>query len=105
MTITDIAKAVSETAKQKIIGIRPGEKIHEQMIGIEDAPHTYEYKDHYKILSAIYNWSSDPDRNKGGIKVNENFKYTSDNNKEWMGIEDLQQWIKANKEKLEKYGK
>ena len=105
MTITDIAKAVSETAKQKIIGIRPGEKIHEQMIGIEDAPHTYEYKNHYKILSAIYNWSSDPERIKGGIKVNENFKYTSDNNKEWMGIEHLQQWIKANKEKLEKYGK
>ena len=100
MTITDIAKAVSETAKQKVIGIRPGEKIHEQMIGIEDAPHTYEYKDHYKILPAIYNWSSDPGRNKGGIKVNENFIYTSDNNKEWMGVEDLQQWIKANKEKI-----
>jgi UDP-N-acetylglucosamine 4,6-dehydratase (inverting) len=100
MNITDIAKAVSETAKQKTIGIRPGEKIHEQMIGLEDAPHTYEYKDHYKILPAIYNWSSDPDRNKGGVKVNENFTYSSETNKEWMSVNDLQQWIEDNRNKI-----
>ena len=102
MTITDIAKAVSETAKQKTIGIRPGEKIHEQMIGLEDALHTYEYKDHYKILPAIYNWSSDPKRNKDGIKVDENFTYSSDQNKEWMNVKDLQQWIDANRAKIGK---
>jgi UDP-N-acetylglucosamine 4,6-dehydratase len=102
MRITDIAKAVSETAKQKTIGIRPGEKIHEQMIGLEDALHTYEYKDHYKILPAIYNWSSDPKRTKDGIKVDENFTYTSDHNKEWMGIDDLQQWIDVNSTKIGK---
>ena len=100
MTIIDIAKAVSGTAKHKIIGIRPGEKIHEQMFGLEDAPHTYEYKDHYKILPAIYNWSSDPERNKGGVKVDENFTYTSDNNKEWMSIDDLKQWIDTNSTKI-----
>ena len=102
MAITDIAKAVSQDAKHKIIGIRPGEKIHEQMIGLEDAPHTYEYDDHYKILPAIYNWSSDPERNKGGIKVNEGFIYTSDKNDEWMSIEDLRQWIGANKGEIGK---
>jgi UDP-N-acetylglucosamine 4,6-dehydratase (inverting) len=102
MTITDIAKAVSETAKHKIIGIRPGEKIHEQMIGLEDAPHTYEYKDHYKILPAIYNWSSDPERNKGGVKVDENFTYSSNSNKEWMSVNDLQQWIGVNSAKIGK---
>jgi len=102
MSITDIAKAVSQDAKHKIIGIRPGEKIHEQMIGLEDAPHTYEYDDHYKILPAIYNWSSDPERNKGGIKVNEGFIYTSDKNDEWMSIEDLRQWIGANKGEIGK---
>ncbi len=102
MIITDIAKAVSETAKHKIIGIRPGEKIHEQMIGLEDAPHTYEYKDHYKILPAIYNWSSDPKRNKGGIKVDDNFTYSSNVNKDWMGIDDLQQWIHTNSAKIGK---
>jgi UDP-N-acetylglucosamine 4,6-dehydratase (inverting) len=102
MNITDIAKAVSETAEQKIIGIRPGEKIHEQMIGLEDAPHTYEYSDHYKILPAIYNWSSDPLRNKGGTIVDENFTYSSDNNKEWMSVGELKEWIDANKSKIGK---
>jgi UDP-N-acetylglucosamine 4,6-dehydratase/5-epimerase len=100
MTITDIASAIDEKAAQKIIGIRPGEKIHEQMIGLEDAPHTYEYDDHYKILPAIYNWSSDPKRIEGGTKVDENFTYSSDQNKEWMSVKDLQQWIKANRENI-----
>ena len=50
MKVVDVAKAVSEDASHNIVGIRPGEKLHEQMIGIEDAPYTYEYKDHYKIL-------------------------------------------------------
>ena len=102
MAITDIAKAVSQDAKHKIIGIRPGEKIHEQMIGLEDAPHTYEYNDHYKILPAIYNWSSDPRRHKGGVKVNENFTYSSDQNDEWMSIEELKQWIESNKGRIGK---
>jgi len=102
MIITDIAKAVSETAKQKIIGIRPGEKIHEQMIGLEDAPHTYEYKDHYKILPSIYNWSSEKWRFKGGVKVNENFIYSSNNNNAWMTVEDLKQWIRSNISKIGK---
>ena len=102
MTIIDIAKAVRKTATHKIIGIRPGEKIHEQMIGLEDAPHTFEYKGHYKILPAIYNLSSDPERNKGGVKVDENFTYTSDNNKEWMSIDDLKQWIDTNSKKIGK---
>ena len=57
-------------------------------------------KYHYKILPAIYNWSSDPKRNEGGTKVDENFTYSSDQNKEWMSVKDLQQWIKANREKI-----
>ncbi|MFZ5589808.1 MAG: UDP-N-acetylglucosamine 4,6-dehydratase (inverting) [Pseudomonadota bacterium] len=99
MTIMDIAKAVAPEAKHKIIGIRPGEKIHEQMIGLEDAPHTYEYADHYKILPAIHNWSSDISRIKGGIKVDEHFTYTSDNNTEWMPVEVLRGWIEVYRSK------
>jgi UDP-N-acetylglucosamine 4,6-dehydratase (inverting) len=102
MKITDIARAVSETAKQKTIGIRPGEKIHEQMIGIEDAPHTYDYSGHYKILPAIYNWSSDPHRIKVGSKVDDNFIYSSDSNKEWMTVDELKNWIETNKQKIGK---
>ena len=96
MTITDIAKAVSPEAEQKIIGIRPGEKLHEQMIGVEDAPHTYEYDEHFKILPAIHNWSKDPKRIKDGKRVPENFNYSSDNNQDWMSANDLSMWIKEN---------
>ena len=53
MNIIDIAKAVSETNEYEIIGIRPGEKLHEQMIGIEDAPYTREYPGYFKILPQI----------------------------------------------------
>jgi UDP-N-acetylglucosamine 4,6-dehydratase (inverting) len=93
MNIVDIAKATCPTLIHKIIGIRPGEKLHEQMIGVEDALHTFEYDEHYKILPAIHDWSSDPFRIKDGIRVPENFTYSSDNNHEWMSIEALQKWI------------
>lgn len=100
MTIGDIAKAVAPEAKQRIIGIRPGEKIHEQMIGFEDAPHTFEYDTYYKILPAIHSWSSDPQRINGGKKVSDDFIYTSDNNTEWMSVEELREWIDQNKSKI-----
>jgi len=100
MTIMDIAKAVAPDAKYEVIGIRPGEKIHEQMIGLEDAPHTYEYEHHFKILPAIYGWSADPDRNKGGVKVSEQFVYSSEINKEWFSVEELQNWIELNKGRI-----
>jgi UDP-N-acetylglucosamine 4,6-dehydratase/5-epimerase len=100
MTILDIANAVAPKAKHKIIGIRPGEKIHEQMISIEDAPHTYQYEDHYKILPAIHNWSSDASRINGGIKVDEYFMYTSDKNTNWMSAEALQVWVEQHLSKI-----
>jgi UDP-N-acetylglucosamine 4,6-dehydratase/5-epimerase len=95
MTITDIASAVVSDAEHKIIGVRPGEKIHEQMIGSEDAPFTYAYVDHYKILPMIHNWANDPLRIGDGVKVEKGFSYTSDNNQEWMSVETLRQWIEA----------
>lgn len=100
MTILDIANAVAPEAKHKFIGIRPGEKIHEQMIGLEDAPNTYEYADHYKILPMIHKWSVDPMRIKNGTKVEEGFMYTSDNNNAWMPVKELQTWIEANRKKI-----
>ncbi len=100
MNICDIATAVDEKAEQVEIGIRPGEKLHEQMIGVEDAHNTYEYPDHYKILPQICNWGSYDAMIKGGRKVPEGFSYTSDNNTEWMQINELRNWIKINKEKI-----
>lgn len=95
MSIVDIAQAVAPTAVHQIIGIRPGEKIHEQMIGIEDAAHTFEFDDYYKILPAIHHWSSDPARINGGRKVGEDFVYASDTNTAWMPVEELREWIVA----------
>ncbi len=102
MKVTDIAKAVSSSAKQEIVGIRPGEKIHEEMISYGDAQYTYEYPKHYKILPSINDWSKDAKRINGGVKVDSNFTYSSDNNKEWMEIETLKNWIKNNKENIGK---
>ncbi len=100
MNITDIARAVAPNAKHEIVGIRPGEKLHEQMIGEEDAMHTYEYSDYYKILPAIHKWSEDPLRINGGVKVSPDFTYSSNNNTEWMSKEQLRTWIEVNAKKI-----
>lgn len=100
MNICDIATAVDPNAEQVEIGIRPGEKLHEQMIGVEDAYYTYEYPEHYKILPQICEWGSIDSMIKGGIKVPEGFSYTSDNNKEWMTIDQLREWMEKNRVKI-----
>lgn len=102
MKVTDVARAIAPDAGHDIVGIRPGEKLHEQMIGPEDAPHTYEYAEHYKILPAIHNWSQDPERINGGKSVASDFTYCSDNNTDWMNIESLRAWIDQNREKIGK---
>jgi UDP-N-acetylglucosamine 4,6-dehydratase (inverting) len=91
--ITDMAKVIAPNAKQEIIGIRPGEKLHEQMIGSEDSNFTFEYGGHYKILPQIYHWSSDQGRIKDGVKVKDGFVYSSDKNTNWMSPVELQKWI------------
>ncbi len=100
MKVTDIARVVAPDAKQETIGIRPGEKLHEQMIGIEDSYYTYEYDEHFKILPAINGWWNDVKRIKNGKKVSEGFSYTSDNNKNWMKESELGAWLKSNFDKI-----
>lgn len=102
MNIVDIARAVAPGAEHKIIGIRPGEKIHEQMIGAEDAPYTFAYPGHYKILPMIHNWSADPARIKDGHPVPEDFTYSSDNNEEWMSVGELGQWVEKKRNEIGK---
>jgi len=102
MSITDIARAVCPDAKQKVVGIRPGEKLHEQMIGVEDSSSTFEYKDHYKILPVINDWAEDESRIKDGVRVTPDFIYESSSNKDWMSVETLQKWISDNQDNLGK---
>jgi len=102
MKVTDLARAVDKNAVQKVIGIRPGEKLHEEMIGEDDSLYTYEYDGYFKILPAINNWSSSKKLIKNGRKVENGFSYTSYSNEEWMSIETLQEWIDKNKDKIGK---
>jgi len=98
--VTDIAKSVAPDASHNVVGVRPGEKLHEQMIGYEDALHTYEYDGYYKILPAIHDWSKDPERINGGTLVAPDFTYSSDNNTDWMSIDTLRSWIDNNRERI-----
>ena len=100
MKVTDVALAVDDKARQEEVGIRPGEKLHEQMIGPEDALYTYEYSGYFKILPSINGWSQDPDRIGKGVKVDPAFLYSSDNNKEWMQIPELKDWMEKNHNKI-----
>lgn len=100
MKVTDLARTIAPEAKQEIVGIRPGEKLHEQMISAEDAHYTYEYPKHFKILPQINNWDKDANRIKDGKLVPEGFVYSSNNNTEWMTGADLQDWINWNHEKI-----
>lgn len=100
MKVTDIARVIAPDALQEIVGIRPGEKLHEQMIGAEDSPFTYEYSEHYKILPHINGWAEDKMRIKNGVKVSDGFVYSSDSNTEWMTNEELQCWIDTNHDSI-----
>ena len=101
--VVDLARALNESARLEIVGIRPGEKIHEQMIGGDDRHSTFEYSDYYKILPMINEWGIDNYRIKKGKKVPEGFIYSSDNNKEWMTKSDLKKWIDMNKNYVGSY--
>ena len=102
MKVTDIAKVIAPKSKFKIIGIRPGEKLHEQMIGSDDSNTTYEYSSYFKILPQINQWEKDTSRIKKGIKVPEGFVYCSENNNDWMTQSILQKWIKHNSDYIGK---
>ena len=100
MKVIDIAKAVDPAAMHEIIGIRPGEKLHEEMISTEDAAQTYEYDGYFKILPAIHNWHKDKERINGGNPVPAGFTYASNTNSAWMNIQELRAWIEANSAKI-----
>jgi UDP-N-acetylglucosamine 4,6-dehydratase/5-epimerase len=99
MKVTDIGHAVAPSVEQKIVGVRPGEKLHERMIGPEDSGYTYEYDGYYKIVPAIHA-SGNERRIKDGRRVADGFVYASDTNSQWMSVAELQAWIKLNPDAL-----
>ena len=96
MKILDVANVIAPDAKKEIVGIRPGEKLHEQMISADESYCTYEYPNLFKVLPQINGWADDQNRVKSGKKVAEGFVYTSECNPSWMSHEELQAWIDAN---------
>ena len=91
--IYELAKGIAPECKFKEIGIRPGEKMHEQLISKDEAQYTYEYDNFFKILSPLNNWNQGKKRIGKGQKVSKDFFYTSDHNDKWLTGSDLKEWI------------
>ena len=93
--ITDVANAIAPGCKHEIVGIRPGEKVHEEMITPSDSFYTYDLGKYYIILPATHNWSLNDFKQKfAAKKVEEGFTYNSGNNQEWETVETLRALIK-----------
>jgi UDP-N-acetylglucosamine 4,6-dehydratase len=86
MRVVDLARAISPDAELVDIGIRPGEKLHEEMISTEDSRRTLRRDDRYIVLPTLADWGFTPP---AGEQVEEGFAYTSDNNDEWLGVEEI----------------
>ncbi len=94
--ITDVAEAIGPECEHKIIGIRPGEKIHEEMITSSDSFTTYDLEKYYVILPQKPFWDLEKFiRYFSAQKVAENFSYNSRDNKQWIGVEEIRQLVKT----------
>jgi UDP-N-acetylglucosamine 4,6-dehydratase len=97
MRIIDLAQALAPDVPHTYSGIREGEKLHELMIGIEDARHTLEFDDHYLIMPEIFR--DNPETltkflsGRPGAPLPEDFSYGSNTNTQWLTIEELQKII------------
>lgn len=96
MKITDLAGIIVPGVPHKVVGIRPGEKLHEIMVPCDDSRSTHELEDRYVIEPSFNFWDAeDADRYQQYDKVGENFSYSSDNNSEWLCEDELKQLMKA----------
>lgn len=89
MTIVDLARALAPELTHRVIGIRPGEKLHETMITEDDARNTIELADRYVITPTLSFWRNDVYFERGGLMVADGFRYSSDRNTEWLDSEGL----------------
>ena len=93
MNIMELAKAIASECKHEIVGIRPGEKLHEVMITEDDARHTLELENYYIVEPEFKWWSNKKHMVNGGVSVPENFRYASNTNDKWLTVEELRKLI------------
>ena len=97
--ITDVATAIDPNCDQKEVGIRPGEKLHEEMITASDSFFTYDLGKYFAILPSVPVFDLDEFINRfGAKKVPQGFSYNSGTNDEWETVETMQQLIKEHVE-------
>ncbi|WP_028524708.1 UDP-N-acetylglucosamine 4,6-dehydratase (inverting) [Runella limosa] len=94
--ITDVAEAIGPECVHKIVGIRPGEKVHEEMIASSDSFTTYDLGKYYVILPQVPSWDlQEYIKYFNAKKVQEGFNYSSGENSEWLGVEKLRDLIQT----------
>lgn len=96
MKLTDLARAIAPECELKVVGIRPGEKLHEVMITEEDARSALEYKDHF-IITPSFTWWKKEYCN-GGKPVAEGFCYSSENNSWWLNKNEILEMVEGTAE-------
>lgn len=92
--ITDLAEAMLPGCKMPETGIRVGEKLHEVMVTVEDSPNTYEYDKHFIVYPQMV-WSESRRAKPAGKPVPEGFSYSSGNNTEWLGVDEIRELLKT----------
>jgi UDP-N-acetylglucosamine 4,6-dehydratase/5-epimerase len=89
MRVVDIAEALAPEAERRTIGIRPGEKLHEVLVTEDESRHSYELDDRFVVLPEYSSWELK--EVKGGVRTPEGFRYSSDENEQWLGVDDLRE--------------
>ncbi|MCI9072574.1 MAG: UDP-N-acetylglucosamine 4,6-dehydratase (inverting) [Lachnospiraceae bacterium] len=92
--VTDLAQAMLPGCAMPEVGIREGEKLHEIMVPVEDAPRTYEYDRHFIVYPQMV-WSDRQKAQPTGRKVEEGFSYSSGNNTQWLSVEEIRELLKT----------
>ena len=93
MRMTDMARTIAPDLPLQVVGIRPGEKLHEVMITEDDARQTYELPDRYVIEPAFTFWTHAPYQRLGARPVADDFRYASDTNTNWLDADALNQLL------------
>ena len=91
--VTDLAQAMLPGCKMPEIGIRPGEKLHEIMVTVEDSATTYEYDMHFIVYPQVV-WNDKQKINESGKKMEDGFSYSSGNNTDWLSVEQIRKLLK-----------